>query len=174
MNFEKDAPAADPPFPVHGEAPVLIIPWGGCRRDLMHLFLLADDSRIEIERYMHEGEVFIASRAGRAIGHAQIIRSEIGETFELKSIAVRDELRGHGIGSRLIGILVRHCRQLGAHRLKVSTSIAAFDAIRFYLRHGFRISGFVRDVFVPDRGYAAETQIAGIALNDAVEFELLL
>ena len=151
---------------------VVCAPWKGCRRDLMHLFMLADDSIAEIERYMLSGELLVAAKGQAIIGHAQLIPNERADEYELKSIAVLEEFQGQDVGSKLVLAAMRYCRDNGAMRMKVSTSIAAFDAIRFYLRRGFRISGFQRDAFTVARGYPADAELGGLPLNDAVEFEL--
>lgn len=144
------------------------------RRELIPLFRLADDSERQIASYLHLGEIFFAAQSGRLLGYAQVIESGTPAVLELKSIAVDQSCQRRGIGAKLIRAAVRYCRERGARRLIVSTSIAASDAIAFYLGNGFRICGYLRDVFTAEAGYSEIEGETGPPLNDAVVFELLL
>lgn len=93
--------------------------------------------------------------------------------FELKSIAVVESRQRQGVGRRLLRSAIRYCKAHVARRLEVSTSIAAADAIAFYLTNGFRICGVVRDAFTAEKGYPATEGLTGLPLNDAIVFEIL-
>lgn len=60
-------------------------------------------------------------------------------TFYINALAVREEHRGNGIGSKLL----YKCRQkaLGAHTARITVEVFAENggALRLYQRHGFRI-----------------------------------
>jgi hypothetical protein len=49
----------------------------------------------------------------------------------------------------------------------VATAAADIDNLRFYQRHGFRLSAIERDAFTPATGYP-EIRIDGIDLRDRV------
>jgi len=138
------------------------------------LFRLADDSLSVIAGYIDLGDIFVATRSGVPLGHAQLVAGDSPGEIELKNLAVGETFQRTGIGTALMAAAVRHSRKLGAVRLTVSTSIAASDAIAFYLRRGFRICGYARDVFTPEAGYPLTEGDTGLPLNDAVLFELIL
>ncbi|MCL6741430.1 GNAT family N-acetyltransferase [Sphingomonas sp. RB56-2] len=138
------------------------------------MFQLADDSNRQILLYLYRGEVLVASQFGQPLGQALILETEAQDVFELKSIAVVAWRQGQGIGGTLMKEVVRYCRMQKAKSLRVSTSIADANAIRFYLRHGFRASQIVRDAFTVENGYPKYTEDSRIPLNDAIEFELVL
>ena len=157
-----------------GGGHIWYLPWNRERHSLEPLFKLADDSIEQIRRYRDYGDVITAITAkAEAIGHVQVISTGPCE-FELKSIAVLENHRRCGIGSALLRTAIRRYRALGAQRVKVSTSIASFDAIRFYLRHGFRARAIVRDAFSIRNGYRPDAMIDGLPLNDALELEIVL
>jgi len=157
-----------------GDSQIWYLPWNKDRLCLEPLFKLADDSIEQIRRYRDDGDVITAITVkAEVIGHVQVISSGTRE-IELKSIAVLENQRRRGIGSALLRTAIRHCRALGAERVKVSTFIASFDAIRFYLRHGFRARAIVRDAFSIRNGYRPDAMIDGLPLNDALELEIVL
>lgn len=146
--------------------------WHGDRLALQHLFQLADDSLEQIRRYRDHGDLIVAATQSCVIGQVQLVGRET--EFELKSIAVVEHHRCRGVGGALLQAAIRHCRDLGAQRVKVSTSIASFNAIRFYLRHGFRARAIVRDAFTLSAGYRSDAMLDGLPLNDALELEIML
>jgi aminoglycoside 6'-N-acetyltransferase I len=72
----------------------------GSRSELLPLFAQADDSPIEIDSYIELGEVFVARRAQRIIGHVQLISA--GSDWEIKSLAVIEMEQGRGVGAALV------------------------------------------------------------------------
>lgn len=148
--------------------------YAGARSALRELFELADDSADAIVDYIGKGEIFVARQNGEIVGHVQLVEGKTSSELEIKSIAVRRSHRGVGAGTRLIEASLECCRFMGVLRLTVSTSIAAFEALGFYLRRGFRICAINRDAFTPDRGYPPGLKLNRIPLNDAIELELIV
>ena len=146
--------------------------WDRDRLELISLFKLADDSVQQITQYLYLGTVIVAMSAGRLVGHVQVIG--IGPDFELKSLAVVEHRRGRGIGGNLLDAVVRYCRGRGGRRLTVSTAVASFSALRFYLRRGFRLAGVMRDAYAPSKGYPADARLDGVPLLDALLLDLVL
>ena len=140
----------------------------------MSLFQLADDSERQILSYLYRGEILFASQSGQPLGHALILEHDAQKVFELKSMAVVERRQGKGIGRMLLKAVVSYCCSRNAKTLRVSTSIADANALGFYLRHGFRASAIVRDVFTAERGYPPYAGPGRVPLNDAVELELVL
>lgn len=60
----------------------------------------------------------------------------------LVDIRVRSGVRGQGLGSALVDRLGTICRQEHLRGITVETQNRNFGAVRFYLRRGFRITGF--------------------------------
>jgi len=143
----------------------------GSRDALDALFSQADDSETEIAAYKNLGEVLVALDDGKIVGHVQII-DEAG-VAEIKSIAVYEEERSKGVGTQLVRAALDRCREMDARLVGVATAAASTDALKFYQRHGFRISRIIRDFYVPERGYRPYV-LNGIPLLDEVILELEL
>lgn len=163
-NFESSRPRSE----------TTLEPYAGPRQKIRSLFELADDSSLAIDSYFEKGTVIVAKMNGDIVGHVQLIDDQAGEQIEIKSIAVIPVRTGRGIGSKLMDAALRHGQSMKARRIKVSTSIAAFDSLRFYLRRGYRACRIARDAFTPAQGYAEGADLGGIPLNDAIELEMLL
>lgn len=144
------------------------------RRHLMPLFLLADDSRDQVERYFALGEVLVFRDDREIIGHLQMLETGDPGVFELKSLAVLPGRRGSGVGTALVEAAVANCRDRNGRLLRVATAAADIGNLRFYQRRGFRICRVVRDAFGPATGYAPGLLIDGIPLRDQVLFDLVL
>ncbi len=56
---------------------------------------------------------------------------------ELRSLYVRPEYRGHGVGARLVEEFRAWARAAGAGHMYVTAYSANVDAVRFYQRQGF-------------------------------------
>ena len=57
------------------------------------------------------------------------------------SVYVSDELRGRGIGSKLLGALVEQSEAMGIWTLQASIFPENEASVQIHLRHGFRIVG---------------------------------
>ena len=63
----------------------------------------------------------------------------IGEGLvELKRMFVVPALRGHGIGSAVLGLLESEAAALGASRIVLETGVRSPDALALYRRAGYR------------------------------------
>jgi GNAT superfamily N-acetyltransferase len=144
----------------------------GDRSALLPLFELADDSAVQVAGYMTLGEVLVAREGDSIVGQLQIIETANVDVFELKSMAVRADRQGEGIGRSLVEKAVERCRQRNGRQMIVSTAAAGTGTLRFYQRQGFRMSRIVRDAFGPAQGYAQGMLIDGIPLRDQVFLDL--
>jgi GNAT superfamily N-acetyltransferase len=145
---------------------MLIRLYGGDRELVRGLFREADDSEVQVERYLREGDVFVAEDNGVLIGHLQLVDGD--GAVELKSMAVLAERRGSGVGRALVEAAVEHCRLAGASRMVVATAAADVGNLRFYQRLGFRMLRVERDAFTATTGYPDGIVIDGIPLRDRV------
>jgi putative acetyltransferase len=83
------------------------------------------------------GEIVMALLGKRTIGCCALLAMG-GDTFEIGKMAVTEELRGSGIGRKLLVHVIQRGWQLGAKRLYLETSTMLPNAIHLYEAHGFR------------------------------------
>ncbi|MBI5943594.1 MAG: GNAT family N-acetyltransferase [Chloroflexi bacterium] len=71
----------------------------------------------------------------------------IGEThwgwFYISLLFIKEELRGHGYGHRILTLAEEEARQRGAGNAYLDTF--SFQALDFYKRHGYRVFGELQD-----------------------------
>jgi GNAT superfamily N-acetyltransferase len=139
----------------------------GPREELRALFALADDSATAVDGYRHLGRVLVARDGTGIIGHLQLIVSDDLVEAEVRSVAVREDRQGAGVGRMLMERAIAVSRQENRARLLVATAAADVHVLRFYQLLGFRLLHVKRDVFTRDRGYP-EIDIDGIPLRDQV------
>jgi GNAT superfamily N-acetyltransferase/catechol 2,3-dioxygenase-like lactoylglutathione lyase family enzyme len=145
----------------------------GSRAALADLFALADDSPVRVRGYRDLGRVVVARDGTGVIGHLQLIAGERGDEAEVKSIAVREDRQGAGVGRMLLDRAVAICRQENRSTLLVATAAADTRVLRFYQLLGFRLLRVERDVFTPEAGYP-EIDVDGVPLRDQVWLSLSL
>ena len=150
---------------------VLIEPYPGPREDLRALFELAEDSRSELASYLHAGQVLVARSGDEVVGHLLLVDTGTAGEVELKSMAVREDVQGTGIGARLVSAALALARQQGATLMLVATGAADVGNLRFYQRQGFRMRAVERDAFTPATGYPDDLMVDGIPLRDRVWFD---
>lgn len=147
--------------------PVTVGPFLGAREELLPLFAQADDSPKEIDTYINLGEVLVARRGQRIVGHVQLIAASAG--WEIKSIAVIEKERRRGIGATLMRAAIDRAFSAGASRVLVATATADIGNLAFYQRLGFRMERIEQDAFGADRGYPP-LEVDGIPVRDRVWF----
>ena len=149
-------------------AQVRIEPYPGERERLRARFELAEDSPSELDGYLHSGRVLAALSGADVVGHLQLVDTGRPGQVELKNMAVRETLQGHGIGRRLVAAAVAAVADAGGTELLVATAAADVGNLRFYQRQGFRMRAVERDVFTPAAGYPPGLSTDGIAVRDRV------
>jgi GNAT superfamily N-acetyltransferase len=152
---------------------MLTIDWfEGSREALADLFALADDSAVAVSHYRDLGRVLVARDRSSIVGHLQLTAGERDDA-EVKSLAVRQDRQGHGVGRLLIERAAAICREEGRATLLVATAAADTAVLRFYQRSGFRMLRVERDAFTPTAGYPP-MKVDGIPLRDRVWLSLAL
>jgi GNAT superfamily N-acetyltransferase len=151
-----------------------VIEWfEGSRDELADLFALADDSPAAWSAYRDLGRVLVARDGQGIVGHLQLVADDSDGAAEVKSIAVREDRQGTGVGPMLLERAIAACRDEGRSVLVVATAAADLGVLRFYQLLGFRLLRVERDAFTPEAGYP-EIEIDGIALRDRVWLSLSL
>src|SRR5437764_114707 len=83
----------------------------GDRAALADLFALADDSPGQVSGYRDLGRALVARDGTTIIGHLQLIDGERADEAEVKSIAVREDRQGQGLGRMLLERAVAICHE---------------------------------------------------------------
>jgi putative acetyltransferase len=83
------------------------------------------------------GEILIADLDGRPVGCVAIVPDGTG-AYELSKMAVSSELRGHGVGRKLLTAAIDHARELGARSLFLGSSKKLANAVHLYEALGFQ------------------------------------
>ena len=142
-------------------------PVEGDREVFLPLLLEADESEEMVRTYLREGELLAVEVDGATAGELLVI-PEGRDTWEIRNIAIAEELRGRGVGRRAIDLLAARAAESGIGRLLVGTADLAWETHRFYLRCGFRYTGVRRDFF--DR-YPEPVLFDGMVVRDMVLFD---
>ena len=151
---------------------VVAIEWfEGARGELADLFALADDSPVQVARYRDLGRILVARDGSIVVGHLQLVDGADEGAAEVKSLAVREDRQGEGVGRLLVRRAATIARDEGLPGLLVATAAADTGVLRFYQRLGFRFLRIERDVFTPEAGYPP-TDVDGIPLRDQVWLSL--
>ena len=153
---------------------VRVVLYDGSREKLRPLFELAEDSPTHLASCIEDGRVLVALRGTDVLGHLQLVDTDQADTFEIKNMAVREDLQCTGVGRRLVHCAIDLvCRESGK-RLLVATAAAGIGNLHFYQRLGFRMQAIERDAFTPRTGYELCTLTDGIELRDRVWLDLPL
>lgn len=89
------------------------------------------------ERILEKGgEIWFALLDGAAVGTGALYCKGEGE-FEIAKMAVKTDLRGHGIGAKLMEKLIQRFVERGGKRLFLATNSMLKPAIALYRRFGF-------------------------------------
>ncbi|MDR6518672.1 MULTISPECIES: GNAT family N-acetyltransferase [Variovorax] len=137
------------------------------------LLLAADGPRAEIRKYLSRGELWLAEAAGEVVGQMVLLETRVG-TWEIMNIAVRGELRSHGVGTALLRKAKALATERGAQLLEVGTGNSSLRELAFYQRFGFRIVGVDTDFFVRRTGGGRLQRQDGIVLRDMVRLRIEL
>jgi ribosomal protein S18 acetylase RimI-like enzyme len=162
------------PFADRPEPTVSVDWYDGDRDALRPLFELAEDSAAELDCYLRSGRVLVARSGPRIVGHLQLTGTGQPGQAEVKSMAVREELQGYGLGRRLMQAALTLLAAEGVTTVRVATAAADIGPLRFYQRLGFRMRSVERDAFTESAGYPPGSQVNGIALRDRIWLDIEL
>jgi GNAT superfamily N-acetyltransferase len=147
---------------------VRVVEYDGSRQEIRPLFELAEDSPVQLSSYIDAGRVLVAVRNADVVGHLQLVGTDQVDTFEIKNMAVREDLQHRGLGGRLVHCAIDLVARASGRHLLVATAAADIGNLRFYQRQGFRMKTIERDAFTVHTGYEPGSLIDGIELRDRV------
>lgn len=139
------------------------IPW--------NLLLLADPSKVVVEKYVKDGETYIALLNDKTIGVYVLVKLP-HNVYELKNVAVDKGYQGQGVGKMLVLDAIERVRQREANRIEVGTGNSSLSQLALYQKCGFRIIGVEKDFFV--KNYPEEIFENGIKCVDMILLSLNL
>jgi RimJ/RimL family protein N-acetyltransferase len=84
----------------------------------------------------------VATRDGVIVGAIMLEAWEFNRSVWVNDLRVAPAYRRQGVGRALIDAAVEHARRLGYVSVRLETQNDNVDAVQFYLRCGFRFSGF--------------------------------
>ncbi|MDQ8044347.1 MAG: GNAT family N-acetyltransferase [Patulibacter sp.] len=104
-------------------------------------FTLEDEDRRQlgdpVGAYIEPGgEILIARAEGRAVGCVAIVPDGSG-AWELSKMAVSPELRGQGLGRRILAAAIATARERGATSMFLGSSKRLANAVHLYEALGF-------------------------------------
>jgi ribosomal protein S18 acetylase RimI-like enzyme len=93
------------------------------------------------------GRIFVARVNGEIVGMVSLLftvsTAEGAPACWLEDMVVRPDQRGNGLGARLLETGVSYAKANGFTRITLLTDRTNEGAIRFYQRHGFRLSEMI-------------------------------
>ena len=96
------------------------------------------------------GHIFIAQTGQQTVACVALLRYDDAQ-YELSKMAVSPEMRGQGVGRRLLQYTLRQSRAIGAHRVFLGSNSILQNAVHLYESIGFR---HVPPEQLPYMGYA--------------------
>ena len=106
--------------------------------DLMRLLLTADPDEALVRSYLSQSRILVCQDSEQCIGIA--VLTILGNTYELKNIAVAANHQGKGIAKLLIAEVKRLAKNLGASEIEVGTGNSSLSQLALYQKCGFRMS----------------------------------
>lgn len=111
-----------------------------------HLLLLADPSKIAIDKYIYKSVIYTAECEGKCIG-CYVLYPLNQETLEIKNIVIAEEKQGKGIGTILLNHAIGQAKLMGGKRIRIGTGNSSIGQLYLYQKVGFRITAIKMDFF---------------------------
>jgi ribosomal protein S18 acetylase RimI-like enzyme len=99
----------------------------------------------EIAERFTEGPIWVAELANTVVGTISAVSH--GSELYIRSMAVRPDARGSGVGRQLLDTVEAFATEHKYGRLFLNTTPFLLSAIRLYERYGFRYTGEEPDLF---------------------------
>jgi ribosomal-protein-alanine acetyltransferase len=109
-------------------------------RDVVRSFVLREDSFTAV-----------ALEGDRILGSAMCTMPRGSRAGRIISIAVLEQSRRAGVGSRLLEECERMLRENGRRRVTLEVEVSNRPAISLYSKHGYQVTGRIRQYYSDDR-----------------------
>lgn len=110
------------------------------------LLLLADESSVVIETYIHKCDVFGMYSNSILIGVMAIQKID-DNAIELKNMAISPKQQGKGFGSRALKWMELNFQKQGHHTVYLGTGDKSVQALLFYQKSGYEVHSIRKDFF---------------------------
>lgn len=131
-----------------------------------HLLLLADPNKNLVDKYIKDGECFVAKNNDEeTVGVYVLIKISEG-VLEIINIAVNPKFQGHGYGRALILDAIERAKKSGAKKIEIGTGNSSILQLSLYQKCGFKIVGIDKDFFV--KNYSEPIFENGVQCRDMV------
>jgi len=103
------------------------------------------------EHFLHElqqnsfAHNWVLKRGATVVGYASVWHLE--RELKINNIAIAPELRGAGLGRRLLEAVVEEATREGCEKAELEVRPSNIAALKLYRRHGFRESGRRRNYY---------------------------
>lgn len=81
------------------------------KKKYLDLLLLGDEQEDMVDKYLSDGEMFIASAEGKVQGECVITYNGNGE-YEIKNVAVYPEFQRRGVGRKLLNFAFQYVKNI--------------------------------------------------------------
>ncbi len=137
------------------------------KKKYLDLLLFGDEQEDMVDKYLYDGEMFVASDEGKVQGECVITDNGNG-VYEIKNIAVYPEFQRCGVGRKLLNFAFEYVKHKGGKSLIVGTG-EAFSTMSFYSICGF--TEYRRDIDFFTENYNKPIYEDGVQLKDMVYFK---
>ncbi len=137
----------------------------------MDILLLADPSQKLIEKYLLNGQCYVAEQNSIIIG-AYVLLAKTCNTIEIMNIAVSEKYQGKGIGKKLIKHAVTVSKEKGFTRIEIGTGNSSIGQLALYQKCGFRFVEIEKDFFL--KNYEEPIFENGIPCLDMIRLRMQL
>ena len=137
------------------------------KKKYLDLLLFGDEQEDMVDKYLYDGEMFVASDEGKVQGECVITDNGNG-VYEIKNIAVYPEFQRCGVGRKLLNFAFEYVKHKGGKSLIVGTG-EAFSTMSFYSSCGF--TEYRRDIDFFTENYNKPIYEDGVQLKDMVYFK---
>lgn len=154
--------------------PVLVRPSEGRDRSRVEQLLISDFGHLTIVAFgevmhAHKEQALVAEMKDELAG--VLAYRVLDGALHIVALATDPLWQRSGVGGYLLAEAELLARQGGHPRVITATSNDNIPALYFYQRHGFRLTGVVRDAFAAHLKVPNASGFAGIAVNDEVQME---
>ena len=112
-----------------------------------NLLLLADESIVAINKYIHQSDVYILEKGCETIAVCAIQKIN-DDTVEIKNIAVDTVFQGQGVGQELLLDITDLVKSKGFNQIIIGTGDAGIKQLYVYQKVGFEIFEIKHKFFI--------------------------